>query len=200
MGARARAGREVASDAVRVPEHRVAMMGDTPLVLPGGVPRPGDLLPDRRFAVPAARNATAPLTPASLCRGLVLVSTLPNIHRHACAAQILDFEEQAMRRLTGFRMVHVSADEPASWSEVDHFHPLLAAEGFSLFEASEESRRGFSLAFGVAVEGHGRIAHGLFALVDGMFLAVDVPYQQRAVPDVRGFLARVERLLGRRGS
>ena len=179
-------------------EYRVALLGDKPLRLLGRLPQPGELLAPRPFSVPPARNAHAPLTTPSLRQGLVLVSTLPNIGRHACAAQILEFEEQSMRRLDAFRMIHVSTDEARFWSEVDHFHPALGAEGYSLFDADEASITAFGLSFGVAVEGHGRIAHGLFALVDGVFVGVEIPFQQLAVPDVGGFLDRVERLLLRR--
>jgi hypothetical protein len=180
----------------RAPEdRRPAVLGDKSIVLLGALPRPGDLLGPEPFAIPPARHANAPLTPASLMRGLALVSTLPNIARHACAAQILGLEEGALHRLEDFRLVHVSADEPACWREVDHFHPDLRAEGFSLHDADAESRRAFGAAFGIAVQGHHRIAHGLFALIDGLFLAADVPFDQMATPDVAAFLGRTERLL-----
>ena len=65
-------------------------------------------------------------------------------------------------------------------------------------ELLEASIAAFGLSFGVAVQGHGRIAHGLFALVDGVFVGAEVPFQQLAVPDVGAFLDRVERLLLRR--
>jgi len=184
----------------RAAEHRVALLGDAALRLLGRMPQAGELLAARPFSVPPARNAAAPLTPESLRRGLVLVSTLPNIARYACAAQILDFEEESMRRFDDFRMLHVSTDEARYWSEIDTFHPALAAEAFSLFDADEQSVAGFGLSFGVAVEGHGRIAHGLFALLDGMFLAAEVPFQQLAVPDVGAFLDRVDRLFARRST
>ena len=190
--------KRVLSSCSRPQEHRVALLGETSLRLPGSLPQPGEFLLPRPFTIPPARNASEPLTPASLRSGLALVSTLPNIGRHACAAQILDFEEQALRRLESFRMVHVSTDAASFWSEVDHFHPGLGAQGFSLFDADQESLTAFGLSFGVAVEGHRRIAHGLFALVDGMFLATEVPFQQMAVPNVGRFLDRVERLLNRR--
>jgi len=167
-------------------------------LLLGTLPRPGDVLCREPFAIPPARHANAPLTPDSLARGLVLLSTLPNISRHACAAQILELEEEALHRLDEFRLVHVSADEPACWREVDHFHPVLRAEGFSLHGAQAESRRAFGEAFGVSVKENHRIAHGLFALLDGLFLAAEVPFDQMAVPDVSGFLGRTERLLGLR--
>ncbi|HVV17281.1 MAG TPA: hypothetical protein VHH90_08770 [Polyangia bacterium] len=90
------------------------------------------------------------------------------------------------------------SDEARFWSEVDHLHPALGVEGYSWFDADEASAAAFGLGFGVAVEGHGRIAHDLFALVDGVFVGAEIPFQPLAVPDVDGFLDRVERLLLRR--
>ncbi len=72
----------------------------------------------------------------------------------------------------------------------------MTAPGYSLCCADDTSREGFGRAFGVAVQGHHRIAHGLFALKDGVFLAADVPFDQMEPPDVPSFLARVRRLLG----
>jgi peroxiredoxin len=177
-------------------EHRPASLGDTLLLLPGAAPRAGDMLGSATFTLPAARNVNAPMTRDSLMRGLALLSTLPNIAKHACAAQILDLEEEATRRLEEFRLVHVSADDARHWAEVDQFHPDLRAEAFTLVGATKESAAAFTRAFGVAVRGQRRIAHGLFALLDGMFLAAEVPFDQMRVPDVGGFLQRIERLLG----
>jgi len=179
------------------PGYRPALLGEKQLSLVGAAPQPGDVLGAEEFSIPPARNADVPLTSASLRRGLTLLSTLPNISRHACAAQILELEEEATARLKDFRLVHVSADEPHFWQEVDHFHAGLRAQGYSLHGASVGSRESFASAFGVAVRGHWRIAHGMFALLDGMFIGADVPFQQLAVPDVHGFLLRVQRLLGR---
>jgi hypothetical protein len=174
---------------------RRAVLRNRTLVLPGPLPRPGDPLADVQFSIPPARHAQTPLTPEALRLGTVVVSTLPNIGRHACAAQILGLEERCLERLDEFRLVHVSADEPRFWLEVDHFHPVLRADGFSLHGADDASREAFGRAFGVAVQGERRIAHGLFGLHDGVFLAADVPYDQMAVPDVDGFVARLRRLL-----
>jgi peroxiredoxin len=180
---------------LRPREHRAAVLDRKALVLPGPLPKVGDFLPERWFEVPPARHANAPLTPPSLKVGLTLVSTLPNIGKHACAAQILELEEDALARLEDFRLVHVSADAPHFWHEVDHFHPVLRAEGFSLHGAADDSRQAFTAAFGVGVKGTRRIAHGLFALRDGMFVAAEIPFDQMAIPDVRGFLDRALRVL-----
>lgn len=51
------------------------------------------------------------------------------------------------------------------------------------------------LAFGERP--HYRIAHGLFALRDGMFLEIEIPHDQMQPPEVRGFL---ERLIGETGA
>lgn len=53
-------------------------------------------------------------------------------------------------------------------------------------------------AFGIGVEGHQRIAHGLFGLRDGVFLAADIPDDQMKPADVRGFLTRVAALAGQK--
>ncbi len=78
------------------------------------VPRPGDVLAGE-FSVPPARNAREPLTRAELGRGLVVLSTLPNISKHACVAQVVDVEEQAPHALPRARIAHVSADDAHHW-------------------------------------------------------------------------------------
>jgi hypothetical protein len=171
---------------------RWASLGGTPIRLPGPAPAIGGVLATR-FAIPPARNATAALTASRLCRGRVVVSTLPNIGKHACAAQILDLEEHLRADFAGVRLVHVSADPAELWEEVDLYHASLSAEGYSIDGADPASRAAFTEAFGVAVEGHRRIAHGMFALVDGVFVVVDIPHEQLGVPDVYGFLGRLSR-------
>ncbi|MCU1277938.1 MAG: hypothetical protein JWM53_1484 [bacterium] len=146
------------------------------------------------FVIPPARHATVPLTPTTLARGLVIVSTLPNIRRHACIAQILQLDEVAPHLLPTAAVVHVSADEPEHWAEVDRFHPNVRAPGYSLHAADQASRVAFGLAFGVAVEGHARIAHGCFALLDGVVLAAEIPRYQMHSMDVLPFLEHLQSL------
>jgi len=170
-------------------------LGDQVLARVHPAPRPGDLLA-ADFAVPPARHAVAPLRRADLVHGLVLLSTLPNIHKHACTAQIIELEEHVPVALPAARIVHVSADHAHHWAEVDLYHASVAAPGYSLCCADDASREAFGRAFGVAVEGHRRVAHGLFALKEGVFIAADIPFDQMEPPDVAAFLLRTKRLLG----
>jgi hypothetical protein len=176
-----------------VDNDRVADLAGTPIRLLGCLPQPGERL-TAAFAIPPARHATVPLTHATLARGLVIVSTLPNIRRHACIAQILQLDEVAPHLLPEATVVHVSADEPEHWREVDRFHPTVRAPGYSLHAADDASRTAFGRAFGVAVEGHARIAHGCFALRDGVVLAAEIPHHQMHSMDVLPFLAHLQLL------
>ena len=169
---------------------RTAHLGSDQLHLLGQVPRPGDRL-TAEFSIPAARLADRPLTADELRRGLVLVSTLPNIQKHACMAQIVALEEHGSEKLPEWTMVHVSADHEDHWREVDRFHPNVRAAGYSLCCADPVSREAFVMAFGVGVEAHHRIAHGLFALRDGLFLEVEIPQDQMRPAEVEGFLLRL---------
>jgi peroxiredoxin len=175
---------------------RSARLGDDTIYLQGRVPHSGERL-TADFIIPAARLADKPLTADSLRCGLVVLSTLPNIEKHACLAQIVDLEEQGHEQLPGLRIVHVSADHEDHWREVGRFHPNVQAAGYSLCCADPASREAFVLAFGVGVEDHHRIAHGLFALRDGVFLEVEIPHDQMRPAAVRSFL---ERLIGERGA
>lgn len=171
---------------------RWVSLGGAALLLPGRAPEPGMSLAGD-FVLPPARNARAPLTATRLCCGRVVVSTLPNIGRHACVAQVLDLEEHLAATYAGVTLVHVSADAASYWREVDLYHAALAAEAYTLDGADDDSVAAFTSAFGVAASGHRRIAHGLFGLVDGRFTAVDIPAEQMGTPDVHAFVARFTR-------
>ncbi|MBM4127579.1 MAG: hypothetical protein FJ247_09575 [Nitrospira sp.] len=175
---------------------RIARLGSDQLHLLGQVPRPGERL-TAEFTIPAARLADTPLTADALRRGLVLVSTLPNIQKHACMAQIVKLEEHGSEELSKWTIVHVSADHEEHWREVDRFHPNIRAAGYSLCCADPASREAFVSAFGVGVEDHHRIAHGFFALRDGVFVEVEIPHDQMRPAEVSGFL---QRLGGERGT
>jgi peroxiredoxin len=169
---------------------RSADLSGQSIWLLGSLPETGSRLIDV-FAIPAARRAVANLTEADLSSGIVIVSTLPNIQRHACLAQIVELEEKAAHLLPGARIVHVSNDAAVHWREVDRYHPDVLAESYSLHGASASSRASFTSALGVGVLGHDRIAHGLFALRDGVFLAASVPFDQMRAPDVGPFLGQI---------
>lgn len=175
---------------------RIALLGDTEIELLGTCPQRFRTLPFAAFQIPAARRAVEPLTHADLMNGTVFVSTLPNISRYACAAQILGLEESLRRRAPTARLVHVSADHARYWIEVDVIHPDLKASGYSLHDADEESRRAFTYLFGVAVAGHHRIAHGMFAIENGVVVAAEIPYQQMGVPSVGHFVHRAMESIG----
>lgn len=169
---------------------RTAQLGTDRIELLGNVPRRGERL-TAEFVIPAARLAARPLTAAELRQGLVVVSTLPNIQKHACMAQIVALEEHGREKLSEWTIVHVSADHEDHWREVDRFHPNVRAAGYSLCCADPTSREAFVMAFGVGVEDHHRIAHGLFALRDGVFLEVEIPHDQMRPAEVDGFLLRL---------
>jgi len=171
---------------------REARLGERAIYLQGRVPSRGErLIAD--FVIPGARLADRPLTAAELRHGLVVISTLPNIQKHACLTQIVDLEERGRERIPGLRIVHVSADHAEHWEEVDRFHPNIRAAGYSLCCADPASREAFVEAFGIGVEDHHRIAHGLFALRDGIFLDTAIPHDQMRPADVEGFLERMIR-------
>ena len=169
---------------------RWAQLGARRLCLLGQAPKPGDLV-SGQFSIPAARHAAMPLTDSELCQGLVIVSTLPNIQKHACMRQIVDLEERVKEKLPDARIVHVSADHAEHWQEVDQFHPDVQAAGYSLCCADTVSREAFVRAFGVGVKDHHRIAHGLFALKDGAFIGVEIPGDQMRTPEIDLFIESV---------
>lgn len=171
---------------------RSARLGTQQIELLGDLPARGHRLA-AEFTIPAARLASEPLTAQALRRGLVVVSTLPNIQKQACIAQVADLDEDSHEVLPSLRIVHVSADHADHWREVDRFHPNVRASGFSLCGADPASRDAFIRAFGVGVAGHHRIAHGLFALRDGVFLAADVPGNQMRPARVSAFLSALVR-------
>jgi len=180
----------MAGDMTELESGRTVRLGERLLRLPWRAPAIGSRL-EAEFHIPPARRTNAPLTRDSLARGLVVVSTLPNIEKHACVAQIVDLEEHGRCLVHQPRIVHVSSDPARHWAEVDLFHPGIVSESYSLAECDGESRRSFAQAFGVAVEGEPRITHGLFALLDATFLAVEIPFDQMRPPWVTDFLDAV---------
>ncbi len=159
------------------------------------MPQVGEQL-NASFSIPAARHAEGPLTATELSQGLVIVSTLPNIQKHACITQIVYLEAQAKERVPSARLVHISSDHADHWLEVDRFHPDVETAGYSLCCADPVSRQAFAQAFGVGVVAHQRIAHGLFALHKGVFVAVAIPEDQMRTPEVAGFMEQLCRCLG----
>lgn len=173
---------------------RRVWVGEVPYELVGEPPAAGAVLQDD-FEIPAARASLPYLDRASLCDGLVFLSTLPDIRKHACVAQVLGLERHVRACLPAARIHHVASDAPEWWSEVDEYHPDTTAGGYCLALAEPASADVFRRAFGVGVVGSHRVAHGLFALLHGVVLASDVPAQQFGTPEVDRFVARVESVL-----
>ena len=165
-------------------------MGDTLIELEGSAPARGSPLRGE-FAIAPARHASTPLLASDLRAGWVVLSTLPNIEKHACIFQIMDLEEAIVKMEPRPRLVHVSADEAHHWHEVDDIHPELRAQGYTLASTSPDDRAAFTAAFGVGVRGKRRIAHGLFGLRDGTFEDVEIPYDQMQSPNVVEFVTRL---------
>jgi hypothetical protein len=172
---------------------RTAYLGETVIELEGPAPRVGTSLVGE-FALAPAHYAAGPLLAVDLRHGPVVVSTLPNIEKHACIFQIVDLEEELARFDPPPRLVHVSSDSARHWTEVKQYHPELRAPGYTLGETDAHSCDAFKAAFGVGVRGHRRIAHGLFALRDGIFLAVDIPDDQMSAPPVKLFLHQLSHI------
>jgi len=173
-------------------EVRRAYVGTRTVELYGRALAAGDRV-DVDFTIPPARASFVPLTGERLGRGLVLMTTLPNIHKHACAAQIVQTEALARRVLPEAEVLHVASDRPEYWQEVDHLHGDVRAAGYSLKTSADGDV--FRAAFGVGVRGSDRIARGLFALYRGVVLAADVPEDQARTPDVARFVERTRSLL-----
>lgn len=174
---------------------RRAKLGADTIQLEGAMPQAGERL-ESSFSIPAARHAASPLLAAELLQGLVIVSTLPNIQKHACIAQIVALETQAKARVPSARLVHISSDHADHWLEVDRFHLDVETPGYSLCCADPVSRQAFAQAFGVGVVAHERIAHGLFALREGVFVTVAIPEDQMRTPEVTAFMEQLCRKLG----
>lgn len=88
-------------------------------------------------------------------------------------------------------MHHVSSDSLKHWQELDLYHGDVTACGYSLADAEPAHARAFKKAFGVGVLESHRVAHGLFALENGHFLASEIPGDQLMSADIDVFLSRV---------
>jgi hypothetical protein len=175
-------------------KERRARLGDARIVLLGERPRVGARLATA-FAVLPVRSVSSALTQDDLSAGVVVVSTLPNIRAHACHVQVLDLEEMLPRYLPTARLCHVTSDGVDAWREVDEYHPNLCACGYTLEGVAPAARQSFGEAFGVGVQSHSRVAHGLFLLVNGIFRLVHIPRQQLGSPNVSAFLRRSARIV-----
>ena len=161
---------------------RPACLAGRPILLLGHLPHPGRALVDV-FRLPAVDRAEAWLTDDDLRLGTVVVSTSPSLGPDAMR-QLESLEKACRRDLRFARVVHVSYDMDVSAATGETVH----GEMYALDGASESSRVSFTWAFGVGVLGEKQIAHGLFALREGIFVAAETPFDQRPLHDVSGFI------------
>ncbi|MCC5814070.1 MAG: hypothetical protein JJT78_04885 [Leptospira sp.] len=170
---------------------RKVYLGDHEISLVGEKPKLGRRVSTCFHANPA-RKARAKLTLEKISKGLVIISTLPNIRSFACSQQVFDLEMEVKEHLPEAKIFHVASDPKSGWEEVDKLHPFLKSPGFTLDGVDSESVESFKQAFGVGVKGHKRIAHGLFALQDGEFIVSYIPRQQYGIPNIKRFIRKIQ--------
>lgn len=171
----------------------VVYLGDKPIQVYGSKLKSGDKI-ESRFHLPAAYNTKQALKEKDIAKGLVILSTLPNIRSNECSTQVLDLEKEVKARNLKAKIYHVACDCPKHWEEVRHLHPFLKAKGYTLKLANERDTESFKQALGVGVRGSKRIVHGLFAFQDGKLLASYIPRQQYGSPNVKKFLNSLDSL------
>lgn len=167
------------------------MLGDHPIFLEGRRPKPGLRLPNRFYANPA-RNAKKKLSIKEIQKGLVILSTLPNVRSNACSQQVLDLELALKGWEPKPKLFHISVDPATDWVEIDELHPFLDSQGFTLSSVPKEISEEFSRKLGIKVKGNRRLAHGLFAFLDGELILSYIPRQQYGIPNIKGFLKKLK--------
>jgi peroxiredoxin len=173
---------------------RKVFLGDHPIYLTGSKPKKGTQIHSNFYAIPA-RKAKTELKKRDLSRGLVIVSTLPNIHSFACSQQVLDLELETKKLYPKARIFHIACDPKSGWEEVEKLHPFLESPGYTIHGVGKKEADSFKNSFGVGVEGNRRIAHGLFALQNGKFMVSYIPRQQYGIPNIKKFLKQVQAAL-----
>jgi peroxiredoxin len=169
-------------------------LGNKPIQVYGNQLKRGDSILGN-FQLPGAYNTKTPLRKKTISRGLVILSTLPNIKSNECSTQILDLEQEVQARALKLKIYHIACDCPEHWEEVKHLHPFLKAKGYSLELANKADAEEFKQVLGVGVRGSKRIVHGLFAFLNGKLISTYIPRQQYGVPNVKKFLDTVATLI-----
>lgn len=167
-------------------------LGDMPVELTGKRPKLGDRILGK-FRFKPALNTNTKFPNLEQIKGLVLVSTLPNVKSFACSTQVLDLEEEIKKRKLPAKIFHFASCGKESWFEIKKLHPNLKAKGYSLQNCNVEDVLEFKNCLGVGVSHSHRLAHGLFALYNGRIIASYIPKQQYGVPNIKRFLNRIER-------
>ncbi len=165
-------------------------VGDKTYLLEGNLPFIGQTI-TKEFTLQEALGKK-PLSFKDLSKGLVIVSTLPNIKKEHCIQQVNELETLARLLLpSSTQIVHVSSDPPAAWKNAKTFLPDVELRAYTLFDTDPESVSMFREEFGVGVQDSDRVAHGLFALFHGQFMKLQVPDDQLGVPNIPLFLREI---------
>ncbi|TGL48907.1 hypothetical protein EHQ59_15695 [Leptospira kemamanensis] len=174
-------------------------LGEIPIELYGKKPKFGE--PFRgKFQFTPALNTRSRFPNLQNTKGLVFVSTLPNVKSFACSTQVLELEEEIKARKLQAKIIHLASCGQNSWMEIKKLHSHLKAKGYSLGKRNSMEVQTMKQILGVGVINSNRLAHGLFVLLDGKFIASYIPKQQYGVPNIKRFLNKIERRFETRGS
>lgn len=166
------------------------LLGDSPIELVGKRPSAGSKLP----SIPKLKgvyNTKKNFQSIAEEKGILFISTLPNVKSHACSAQVFELETLLKEKGIDARICHISADGKSSWSEVKKLHPGLKCFGFTTLGIDKETSFAFKESLGIGVAGSHRLAHGIFAFKDGKLIGSLIPRQQYGSPNIRKFLSQL---------
>jgi hypothetical protein len=146
---------------------------------------------ERKFFIPEAIGNSA-VADVNMKKGLIIVSTLPNIQKEHCIQQVVELQTITYKLLpSSTKIFHFSSDTRLDWKAAEKHLAGLHIKAYTLYDAVHRSVVEFKAAFGVGVQGTPRIAHGLFALINGKFVNIQIPDDQLGIPNVPLFLKNV---------
>lgn len=169
-------------------------LGDRPIELLGKRPSLGSPWVGTKAFQPSYNTRSA-FPRLEKRKTLVLISTLPNVRSFACAAQVLDLEEEMRRSGIPCEIFHISSDKKDAWQEVQKLHPHLRAKGYTLDKDAKTNVLAFKEYLGIGVKGSHRLAHGIFAFLHGKLIHSLIPKQQYGVPNIKRFVKEIKSLL-----
>lgn len=169
---------------------RTVKVGTETYALEGNPPNIGDKLNSAFLLAEALGDGF--IADVNLKKGLVIVSTLPNIQKEHCVQQIIELETFTYKLLpASTKIIHVSSDTRLDWKSAEKHLANLPVKAYTLYDTAPESVAAFKATFGVGVVGTSRIAHGLFGLMHGQFVNIQIPDDQLGVPNVPLFLKNI---------
>ncbi|TGL47708.1 hypothetical protein EHQ55_11305 [Leptospira meyeri] len=168
-------------------------LGDMPVELTGKRPKIG-LKWCYTFQFKPVLNTNSKFPNLKRRKGFFLISTLPNVKSYACSTQVLDLEEEIKKRNISAKIIHIASDGETSWDDIKKLHPHLKAYGYTLKSCKEDDVIKLKNMLGIGVIGSHRLAHGLFAIQDGILISSMIPKQQYGVPNIKKFLTQLKNL------